>query len=327
MMKAWLLEQPGLENMHLGDIERPTPGAGELLIKVEAVALNPVDYKVGTNGNPNWAYPHILGVDLIGEVVEVGSSIANIITGSRVAVHTSLSNNGGFAEYAVVDARACAVVPQDVSDEAAAAILCAGMTAYEAVMQKLNTHDKETILVHAGAGGVGGYAIQLAKKLGLKVFTTASPENFDWVTSLGADVAIDYNVEDVTERIMELTDGRGVDLILNTVGRDVATADLDRLAFSGQLAYIAGPPDMSNMKGFTLSPSIHEVALGVAHASEDERAIRNLAYMAEELMKLLEAGELNDLVTDVLPFDRLKDGLEQLQTRKVRGKLIVRVRD
>ncbi|TCI36438.1 MULTISPECIES: zinc-binding dehydrogenase [unclassified Exiguobacterium] len=326
-MKAWLLEQPGLENMHLGDIERPTPGAGELLIKVEAVALNPVDYKVGTNGNPNWAYPHILGVDLVGEVVEVGSSIANIITGSRIAVHTSLANNGGFAEYAVVDARACAVVPQDVSDEAAAAILCAGMTAYEAVMQKLNTRDKETILVHAGAGGVGGYAIQLAKKLGLKVFTTASPENFEWVTSLGADVAIDYNVEDVTERIMELTDGRGVDLILNTVGRDVATADLDRLAFSGQLAHIAGPPDMSNMKGFTLSPSIHEVALGAAHASEDERAIRNLAYMAEELMKLLETGELNDLVTDVLPFDRLKDGLEQLQTRKVRGKLIVRVRD
>lgn len=325
-MKAWLLNQPGLENLQIGETERPTPEAGELLIKVEAVALNPVDYKVGTNGNPNWSYPHILGVDLVGEVVEVGSSIANIITGSRVAVHTTLANNGGFAEYAVVDARACAVVPQDVSDEAAASILCAGMTAYEAIMQKLNTRDKETILVHAGAGGVGGFAIQLAKKLGLKVFTTASPENFDWVTSLGADVAIDYNVEDVTERIMELTDGRGVDLILNTVGRDVATADLDRLAFSGQLAYIAGPPDMSNMKGFTLSPSIHEVALGAAHASEDERAIRNLAYMTEELMKLLEAGELNDLVTDVLTFEQLKDGLEQLQTRKVRGKLIVRVR-
>lgn len=326
-MKAWLLDQPGLEHLHIGEVERPTPDAGELLIKVEAVALNPVDYKVGTNGNPNWSYPHILGVDLVGEVVEVGSSIANIITGSRVAVHTSLGNNGGFAEYAVVDARACAVVPPDVSDEAAAAILCAGMTAYEAIMQKLNTRDKETILVHAGAGGVGGYAIQLAKKLGLKVFTTASPENFDWVTSLGADVAIDYNVEDVTEKIMEHTDGRGVDLILNTVGRDVATADLDRLAFSGQLAYIAGPPDMSNMKGFTLSPSIHEVALGAAHASENERAIRNLSYMAEEMMKLLEAGELNDLVTDVLPFEQLKDGLEQLQTRKVRGKLIVRMRD
>ncbi|WP_214711281.1 MULTISPECIES: zinc-binding dehydrogenase [unclassified Exiguobacterium] len=326
-MKAWLLDQPGLEHLYIGEVERPTPDAGELLIKVEAVALNPVDYKVGTNGNPNWSYPHILGVDLVGEVVEVGSSIANIITGSRVAVHTSLGNNGGFAEYAVVDARACAVVPPDVSDEAAAAILCAGMTAYEAIMQKLNTRDKETILVHAGAGGVGGYAIQLAKKLGLKVFTTASPENFDWVTSLGADVAIDYNVEDVTEKIMEHTDGRGVDLILNTVGRDVATADLDRLAFSGQLAYIAGPPDMSNMKGFTLSPSIHEVALGAAHASENERAIRNLSYMAEEMMKLLEAGELNDLVTDVLPFEQLKDGLEQLQTRKVRGKLIVRMRD
>ncbi|WP_370149865.1 zinc-binding dehydrogenase [Exiguobacterium profundum] len=326
-MKAWLLDQPGLDHLHIGEIDRPTPGAGELLIRVEVVALNPVDYKVGSNGNPNWSYPHILGVDLVGEVVEVGSSIANIITGSRVAVHTDLSKYGGFAEYTVVDARACAVVPQGVSDEAAASILCAGMTAYEAVMQKLNTRDKEMILIHAGAGGVGGFAIQLAKRLGLKVFTTASPENVEWVESLGADVVIDYNVEDVTARIMEETDGRGVDLILNTVGRDVATADLDRLAFSGHLAYIAGPPDMTNMKGFTLSPSIHEVALGAAHASEDEHAIRNLAYMAEEMMNLLDAGELNDLVTEVLSFDQLKEGLEKLQTRKVRGKLIVRIRD
>lgn len=327
MMKAWLLDEPGLEHLHLGEIERPEPEAGELLIRVEAVALNPVDYKVGSNGNPNWSYPHILGVDLVGEVVKVGSSIANIITGARVAVHTDLTKYGGFAEYTVVDARACAVVPETVSDEAAASILCAGMTAYEAIMQKLNTRDKETILIHAGAGGVGGFAIQLAKRLGLKVFTTASPENFDWVESLGADVMIDYNVEDVTERIMEETDGRGVDLILNTVGRDVATADLDRLAYSGHLAHIAGPPDLSNMKGFTLSPSIHEVALGAAHASGNEHAIRNLSYMAEELLALLEAGELQDLVTDVLPFEQLKEGLEQLETRKVRGKLIVRVRN
>ena len=325
-MRAWLLEQPGLEHLHLGELDRPTPKTGELLIRVEAVALNPVDYKVGTNGNPNWSYPHVLGVDLVGEVVEVGSSIANIITGSRVAVHTDLAKHGGFAEYAVVDARACAVVPEQVSDEAAAAILCAGMTAYEAIMQKLNTQDKETILIHAGAGGVGGYAIQLAKRLGLRVFTTASPENTEWVQALGADVVIDYNKEDVTARVRQETDGRGVDLILNTVGRDVATADLDRLAFSGQLAYIAGPPDTSNVKGFSLAPSIHEVALGAAHASADERAIRNLAVMAEALMQLLVDGELNDLVTEVLAFDQLKEGLEKLQTRKVRGKLIVRVR-
>ena len=90
-MKAWLLDQPGLDHLHIGEIDRPTPGAGELLIRVEAVALNPVDYKVGSNGNPNWSYPPILGVDLVGEVVEVGSSIANIITGSRVAVHMKRS--------------------------------------------------------------------------------------------------------------------------------------------------------------------------------------------------------------------------------------------
>ncbi|MCY1690567.1 zinc-binding dehydrogenase [Exiguobacterium sp. SL14] len=113
------------------------------------------------------------------------------------------------------------------------------MTAYEAIVQKMNTTGKETILIHAGAGGVGGIGIQLAKRLGLSVATTASTENHEWVKQLGADLAIDYKKENVTEVIRDWTNGRGADLIFNTVGRDEATADLGRLAFSGQLAFIA----------------------------------------------------------------------------------------
>ncbi len=325
-MKAWLLEQPGLEHLHLGELDRPTPKTGELLIRVEAVALNRSIIKSGP-----MAIRMVVSARPRGRPRRRSrrSRVEYRQYHYRVTCRGAydLAKHGGFAEYAVVDARACAVVPEQVSDEAAAAILCAGMTAYEAIMQKLNTRDKETILIHAGAGGVGGYAIQLAKRLGLRVFTTASPENTEWVQALGADVVIDYNKEDVTARVRQETDGRGVDLILNTVGRDVATADLDRLAFSGQLAYIAGPPDTTNVKGFSLAPSIHEVALGAAHASADERAIRNLAVMAEALMQLLVDGELTDLVTEVLAFDQLKEGLEKLQTRKVRGKLIVAYED
>lgn len=310
-MKAWLLTEPGsLDYLKWSEIEEPKIQAGELLVAVKAVALNPVDYKVVLNGNPAWQYPHIVGVDLAGEVVSLGNDVTNVKVGDRVAVHTSLARKGAFAEYAAMDARAVALVPEGVSFEEAASILCAGMTAYEAVLQKLNTTQKKNILIHAGAGGVGGFAIQLAKQLGLKVFTTASTENHEWVMSLGADIAIDYKKEDVTKRVHEETDGRGMDLILNTVSRDVATADLERLAFSGQLAYIAGPPDLSDVKPFSLSPSIHEVALGAAHASNDDRAIENLSFMAETLMQMVKEKKLNTLIKEILPHTELVEGLK-----------------
>ncbi|WP_241773245.1 zinc-binding dehydrogenase [Bacillus sp. LL01] len=252
-MKGWLLKEAGsLDHLEWGEIADPKEEKGELLIKVRAVALNPVDYKVALNGNPTWSYPYIVGVDLAGEVVSVEEGAKNFKIGDRVAVHTSLAKKGAFAELAVVDARAAGRIPEEVSFEDAAAILCAGMTAYEAVVQKLNATHKKNILIHAGAGGVGGFAIQLAKMQGLKVFTTASTANHEWVKKLGADVAIDYKEEDVTERIMEEIEGRGADLILNTVGSEVATEDLQRLAFSGHLAYIAGAPDLSGVKPILL---------------------------------------------------------------------------
>ena len=113
-----------------------------------------------------------------------------------------MRNRGAFAEKTIINANAAAKIPDGVSYDQAAAILCAGMTAYETIIQKLNHVQKETILIHAGAGGVGGYAIQLAKELGLKVMTTASLPNHPWVEALGADVMIDYKTEDVTAKIM-----------------------------------------------------------------------------------------------------------------------------
>ncbi|MGM7723855.1 zinc-binding dehydrogenase [Metabacillus sp. Hm71] len=325
-MKAWFIKNPGsIGNLTWGDIQDVTAGEGQLVVKVVSTALNPVDYKMIENGSNNWSYPHIPGVDLAGEVVEIGEYVVGFKVGDRVACHTDLNQKGAFAEKAVIDAHAAAKIPEGVSYDQAAAVLCAGMTAYQAVIQKLNHHHKKTILIHAGAGGVGGYAIQLAKELGLKVFTTASSHNHSWVTSLGADVAIDYKTEDVTKRILEETNNEGVDLIFNTVGSNEATEDLKRLAFSGHMAYIAGAPDMSNVKPFTLSPSIHEVALGAAHSSGSIRARENLAFMAKELLERVDAGTLDPMITEVLPKEELPAGLDKLKGRHVRGKIIIRM--
>ncbi|MGI1804912.1 zinc-binding dehydrogenase [Exiguobacterium sp. TDN 0502] len=319
-MKAWLNHSgTAIDQWTFEDVATPTPGEGQALIRVKTVALNPVDYKA-TN-NPAWTFPHIPGVDLAGVVEQIGPG-AEVKIGDRVAIHTNLQRDGAFSEYALVDTRALALIPEDVSFAEAAAILCAGMTAYEAIVQKMNTTGKETILIHAGAGGVGGIGIQLAKRLGLSVATTASTENHEWVKRLGADLAIDYKKENVTEVIRDWTNGRGADLIFNTVGRDEATADLGRLAFSGQLAFIAGGPDQSVVKPFTLSPSIHEVALAAAYASEDDRAIRNLGHMASELLTLVATKELDPLVTEEISAADIVKGLQRLSERHVRGKII-----
>lgn len=325
-MKAWYIEKPGsIDHLIWGEVEDIGAGKGELLVRTAAAALNPVDYKLITSGSDSWTYPHIPGVDLTGMVVQVGEGVTGFNIGDRVACHTDLNKKGAFAEYAAIDARTAAKIPDDVDFCQAASVLCAGMTAYQAIMQKLNHEQKETILIHAGAGGVGGFAIQLAKELGLKVFTTASKHNHEWVRSLGADVAIDYHEEDVTERIMDETNQEGVDLIFNTVSRTTATEDLDRLAFSGQLAYIAGAPDLSELSPFTLAPSIHEVALGAAHSHSSDKAKENLAFMARTLMEKVSAKQLDPLVNEVLPCAELPAGLKKLQERHVRGKIIVKM--
>ena len=325
-VKAWIIEKPGnLDNLAWREVEDVRAGDGQLAVKIISTALNPVDYQLIESGNPSWDYPHYTGVDLAGEVVEVGQGAEGFEVGDRVACHTDLKRKGSFAEFTVVEAIAAAKIPDGVSYDQAAAVLCAGMTAYEAIRQKLNTAGKQTILIHGGAGGVGGFAIQLAKELGLKVFSTASSVNHDWVRSLGADVAIDYKKEDVTKRIMDETDNEGVELIFNTISSEEATEDLNRLSFSGQLAYIAGGPDLSSVKPFTLSPSIHEVALGAAHSSGSVRAKANLAFMARELMQRVEKGTLNPMVQEVLPREELPAGLKKLSGRHVRGKIIVRM--
>ena len=327
-MKAWLIEKSGnLDELVWGETDDVHAGKGQLAVKVISTALNPVDYQLIESGNPSWTYPHYTGVDLAGEVVEVGQGVEGFEVGDRVACHTNLNQKGAFAEYTVIDAIAAAKIPAGVSYDQSAAVLCAGMTAYQAVIQKLNHTDKRTILIHGGAGGVGGFAIQLAKELGLKVFSTASSVNHSWVKSLGADVAIDYKKEDVTKRIMEETDDEGVDLIFNTISSAEATADLKRLAFSGQLAFIAGGPDLSTVKPFTLSPSVHEVALGAAHSSGSDRAKANLAFMAKELMQRVDKGTLNPMVQEVLPREELPAGLKKLSGRHVRGKIIVRMQN
>lgn len=300
--------------------ERPMPelGADEVLIKTQAVGLNPVDYKLVLGGDDAWQYPHILGLDVAGIVEAVGAKVTDFAPGQRVCGHANLAKDGTFAEYTCLPAAALAKIPTTLSFETAAASLCAGLTAYQALLRKANLNAVHTVLIHAGAGGVGSMAIQLAKAAGKTVYTTVSQRKQAFVAPLHPDAQIDYRHEDVTAKIQALTQQRGVDLIVNTIGNP--EADLPRLAYNGQLVCVLETPQTFPKNQVV---SVSKLDLGGAHRSGNPAQVADLGQMAAALLALIEAGKVDPLISEVLKRDQLVDGLQQLQADQVAGKLVV----
>ena len=325
-MKALVLEKPGLpETLKISEQPLPIPAPSEVRVKVIAVGLNPVDYKIAEGGWPSWRWPHILGLDVAGTVDAVGREVTSWKPGDRVFYHGNLSKPGGFAEFAIAPDHILTEIPKEVTFESAAAIPCAGFTAWQILSRKIPVKPDQTALIHGGAGGVGGFAIQLGHHLGLNILTTCSAANFSFVKKLGADYPIDYLREDVSACVNQITDGRGVDIALNTIDSDSATQDLTRLAFGGHLACVAGLPDFSKIEPFTRAISIHESALGGAHLSGDRIAQADLAEMGKELIDLVLEEKLSAMLTNVIALEAVPEALQRLSQRHVKGKLVARL--
>ena len=321
-MKALLLDAVGpVSSLYVGELPVPEPGAGEIRVKVHAVSLNPVDYKLAGRGNENWKWPHVLGLDVAGVVDSVGAGADQWNVGDRVFYHGDLSKAGGFAEYAITTAHTTARIPDSVSFAEAAAIPCAGLTAYEAVVRRLNVQSDHIVWMQGGAGGVGGFGVQICANLGAMVITTASERNHEFVKSLGAAYAIDYGSEDVVARIMEITNGRGVDRVLAAVDETTADQGIEVLAFRGGLATVAGLPQLAEST-FDNARSIHRVAYGGAHTSTNREAQVDLALMAEEMIGLVAEKKIDPMIEQVIGLDDIPEGLAQLETRHVRGKIV-----
>lgn len=322
-MRALVLDRPGAPGtLRLGDAPVPVAGPGEILVRVEAGGLNPVDYKVAAGGFPEWVWPHVLGVDVVGVVEAAGPGVETVRAGDRVAYHGDLRARGGFAELAVTTADTVALVPANVDPVAAAALPCAGMTAYQAVVRRLHVQAGQTVLVTAGAGGVGGFAVQLAAMAGARVLSTASAANAARVRALGADEVIDYRTQDVASRVLELTDGRGVDAVVDTLGPESATQNLHLLTFGGAVAAIDGRADVSVVPPFSRVPSAHEIALGAAHSHGDAAARADLSIMLSALLALVAGGRLDPMVTKTMGLEGVPEALTELAGRHVYGKLI-----
>ena len=321
-MRALILNRPGpVDTLRVDSLPDPQPGDGEIRVRVAAVGLNPVDYKLAGRGNPAWRFPHILGLDVVGTVEAVGKGVDQWAVGDRVFYHGDLTKPGGFAECAITTAHTVARIPESVSFVDAAAIPCAGFTAYQGLVRKLHVQAGQTVWVQGGAGGVGGYGIQICANAGASVITTASEQNFDHVKHLGASHAIDYQSEDVVVRIMEITDGRGVDAVLAAVDADNANQGVEVLAFGGGISCIAGLPTLSEQT-FAKSISLHRISLGAAHQSNNRDAQLDLARMAGEMIALVADKKIDPMVEQVIALEQIPDALAQLEGRHVRGKIV-----
>jgi len=326
-MKAVLLDAPGPPSvLRLGEVKDPVPSTGEVLVRIHATALNPVDFKVAAIGSEQWHYPHVLGVDAAGVVEQIGANVADWRPGDRVFYHSTWRKPGTFAELQVVPSHTIARIPASVSYVDAASIPCAGLTAYNALYRRLNCRSGDIVLVHAGSGGVGGYGIQLAKRAGATVVATCSGANADYVRELGADEIIDYRAENVFARAQEFAGARLFDRIVDTIGPKNGVDNLRLLAPEGGIAFIAGIPDLSGIDALPYSIAIHDIGLGgVLVAPQFRRQQEDLAKMASEMIALVERNEIRPTVSGVISMEEIPKSLAILPEGHVRGKIVARL--
>lgn len=327
-MKALILDEPGkLESLKvIYDREKPMPKENEIRVKVHAVGLNPSDYQTASYDGLNDDRKRVLGLEVAGVVDEVGSDVKNFKVGDRVYYLRSILNlDGGFAEYACTIAHAASKLPEEVPFEVAAVAPAAGFTAYQMVIQKLKPEQGKKILIHGGAGGVGGYSIQLAKLCGLTVYTTCLGKDMEYAKSLGADVAIDYVKEDIYAEIYKLTNGRGVDYVINTLNPESATKDLDILALNGQIALTAGFPDFSKLHFYEKGISIHEIALGIPFTNGDYEAQCDIAKIGDKFAELLAEGKISAPKLTVISIEEILKYLVKMKEGKIIGKVVAKI--
>ncbi|WP_434992610.1 zinc-binding dehydrogenase [Arthrobacter sp. Ld5] len=327
MMRALLLDRPGPpSSLHLGEVPRPEPGIGEVLVRVDAVGLNPVDYQIASGGHPSWTYPHIPGLDIAGVVQGTGDGPdARMPAGTRVVWHQDLRRPGGLADFVTAPADVLAVVPPRIGMTVAASLPCAGMTAYQAVVRRLRVRRGQSALVQGAAGGVGGFAVQLLTAAGARVTATASPSNHAYVGGLGATTVLDYRRADLDAALRAATAGRGFDAVVDAVSPASAAQGLLLLHHGGGLASVAGRASLDAVEPFGIAPSLHEIALGAAYTHGDDGDRADLAGMLTELLRLVDEGTLNPLPIETVRLADAPDSLARLAGRHVRGKIVVRM--
>lgn len=332
-MKAFILDRYGKKSsVRLGEMPEPELRDNEVLVRVHAAGVNLLDSKI-KSGEFKLVLPYrlplILGHDVAGVVLRVGPRVRQFKPGDEVYSRPDDFRIGAFAEFIAIRESSLAIKPKALTMEEAASIPLVGLTAWQALIEKANLKKGQKVFIQAGSGGVGTFAIQLAKHLGAFVATTTSAANVDWVKRLGADVVIDYKKEDF-ENILH-----GYDVVLNSQDRETLAKSMSVLKPGGKLISISGPPDPAFGEEigapWFVKSIMRLLSFGIRRKAKRSKVGFSFLFMKanggqlREIGALIDSGAIRPVVDRVFPFESTREAMDYVETGRAKGKVVVKM--
>ncbi len=295
----------GPEVLKLEDIPRPEPKEGQVLVRVHAAGVNPIDWKLRDGMMKVLPLPMTPGFDISGTVESVGAGVTKFKPGDEVFSYLPITAGGGYAQYTVAPAAVIAAKPASIDHLTAAGVPLAALTAWQALFDQAKLKEGQTVLIHGGAGGVGHFAIQFAKSVHAKVYATASDSNLRFIKSLGADEAIDYK----NQKFEEIA--KDVDVVLDTIGGTTQERSLGVIKKDGYLVSIVQPPSPEKLKEHGIKGSVFLV-------HPDAAQLAKIAALIDSAGVVPHVGEVFDLADAGKAQEKSKAG-------GVRGKIVLKI--
>jgi NADPH:quinone reductase-like Zn-dependent oxidoreductase len=318
------------EPLQEAEVPEPTVGEHDVLVRVEAAGLNPLDEKIRAGEFKQilpYKLPLILGSDVAGTVIGVGTAVRGFKPGDEVYARPDQDRIGTFAERIAVAEGDVALKPASISMEAAGSLPLVALTAWQALVERGKVRPGQKVLIHAGAGGVGSIAIQLAAHLGASVATTASGSNAHFVRALGADTVIDYRTQDFEQLLT------GYDLVLDSLGGETLEKSLRVLKPGGKAIGIAGPPDPAFAREAGLNPLLRLAVAGLSRKIRKQAKKLGVTYefllmrasgdQLRQITTLIDQGVVRPVVGKVVRFDQTPQALQSLSQGGIRGKAVI----
>lgn len=333
-MKAFILDRYKKKGaLRFGDVPEPVVRDDDVLVEIHAAGLNLLDAKI-RDGEFKLVLPYRppfpLGHDVAGTVVRIGSRVRRFKPGDEIYARPRDGRIGTFAEFIAINEADVALKPKNLSMEEAAAIPLVGLTAWQVLVDRAKLATGQKVLIHAGSGGVGTFAIQLAKYLGATVATTTSTANVELARSLGADVVIDYKSQDF-EKVLS-----GYDVVLNSLDNDTLQKSLSVLKPGGKLISISGPPDAAFAREQGLNWFLQRVMRFLSFSIQGKAKGRQISYsflfmrangeQLGQITSLIEAGIIRPVMDRVFPFEATNEALAYVETGRSKGKVVVKRR-
>jgi NADPH:quinone reductase-like Zn-dependent oxidoreductase len=307
MQAAVVREYGGPEVFKYENVPRPEPTGDEVLVRVMAAGINPVDSYVrqGMLAERGLKPPLIIGYDIAGIVEKAGAKITKFKPGDAVYAYLPVSRGGGYAEFAIAKDGEMSLKPKNIDFEKAAAVPLAATTAWQALIETAKLGKGQTVLIHGGSGGVGSFAVQIAKARGAKVIATASTANQDLLKQLGVDQPIDYTTTKFEQVVKD------VDVVLNCVRAETLQPSYGVVKKGGIIVSITGEPDAAECA---------KRGIRCSHVGAHPDAA-----VLEELTKLIEANKITPIVSQTFPLSDVANAHKQIETRHTRGKIIIKI--